>query len=197
MIPDSLKKFRPAPAAEIAGDIEPGDEARALLAGHPDGPGFLAALMAHRLWIDAVRVLAFALPNREGVWWACLAARATLPADRPPGMEAAIAAAEAWVYHPEEANRRAAFPPAEALGFQTPAGYAALAAFWSGGSLAPPDMPEVPPSPKLCPTAVAAAVLAAAVLSEPAKAEDKYRAALAAGLDIAAGGNGKPGKSWS
>lgn len=192
-----MKKFRQAPAAEIARDCEPGDDARALLATHPDGPGFLAALTTRGLWIDAVRFLAFALPNREGVWWACIAARATLPADSPPGWEPCIAAAETWVYRPDEITRRAAFPPAEAVGFQSPAGYAALAAFWSGGSLAPPDMPEVPPSPLLCPTAVAAAVLAAAVLRDPAGAEARYRAAMAAGLDIAAGGNGRPGAPWT
>ena len=193
----SLRKLKPVPAAEIVQGCDLSEDAAALLPARPEAAPFLAALMERALWVDAVRFLAFALPIREGVWWACLAARATLPADAPPGWELCIAAAEAWVYRPDDEARRAVFPLAEAIGFQSPAGYAGLAAFWSGGSLAPPDMPEVPPAPGLCPTAVAAAVLAAAVLRDPVKAEGKYRAAMSSGMDIAAGGNGGPGKPWS
>ncbi len=188
-----LHKFRAASAAEIAAGFEPGEGARALLARHTTAGAFLSALIAARLWVDAIRLLAFALPNREGVWWACLAARDAMDGEVPAGWLPCLEAAEAWVYRPGEDTRRAAFPPAEKDAFESPAAYAALAAFWSGGSLAPADAPEVPPSPVLCPTAVAAAVMLAAVLHDPRQAEAKYRKFIAAGINIANGGNGRTG----
>ncbi|MBC7740321.1 MAG: hypothetical protein H7245_24645, partial [Candidatus Saccharibacteria bacterium] len=53
--------------------------------------------------IDMLRLLSVALPARERVWWACLAARDTLKsgAKLPPP----LAAAEAWVFKPTEENR--------------------------------------------------------------------------------------------
>lgn len=191
MIQGDLRKLRHAAAADIVAGVELGAGARALLAGHAQPGAFLSALVEARLWLDAVRFLAFALPNREGVWWACLMARDTLPLDAPAGWLPCLEAAEAWVYTPSDEARRAVFPLAEAIGFESPAAYAGLAAFWSGGSLAPVGAPEVAPSPLLCPTAVGAAVLLSAVLRDPAKAEQRYRAAIAAGVDIANGGNGR------
>jgi hypothetical protein len=69
--------------------------------------------------------------------------------------------------------------------FSTPAGSAALAVFFSGGSIAPPDMPAVPPEPSITPNSVAGSVMLAAVLKEPEKAQEKYQLFLAEGLKIA------------
>ena len=45
-------------------------------------------------WVDMVRLLSVALPVRERIWWACLAARDMLePGARVPPP---LAAAEAW-----------------------------------------------------------------------------------------------------
>ena len=191
----SLRKVAATSAAEVCAKFEASKEAQALLAPGMNPAAFLAAIAEHGLWSDALRFLAFALPKREGVWWACLAARSSLPSDAPPGMAACIDAAEQWVFRPSDESRRATFPLAEAIGMDSPAAYAGLAAYWSGGSLAPVGMPEVPPNPALCPTAVAAAVLLSAVLREPHKAEGKYKALLASGVDIASGGNGSGRKS--
>jgi hypothetical protein len=60
-----------------------------------------------------------------------------------------------------------------------------VAAFWSGGSLAPPNVAEVPPGEHLTPGAVANAVLLAAVLSEPEKAAEKFRKFFALGVEVA------------
>jgi hypothetical protein len=57
--------------------------------------------------------------------------------------------------------------------------------FFSGGSLAPPNVAEVPPPDHLSPGAVAGAVMLAAVAGEPAKAEEKYKKFLAIGADVA------------
>ncbi|CAH1653488.1 conserved hypothetical protein [Hyphomicrobiales bacterium] len=153
---------------------------------------FIARLVDAGLWTDAIRFLAFALPKREGVWWACLSARRALPDGlRGEGAEqAAIAAAEAWVWAPVEDTRRACLAAAEAVACDGPAGYAALAAYWTG-NLAPPDKPEIPPDGRLAPTAVGAAVLLAAVGRRGAEIEAHYRLAVAEALDIARGGDGR------
>jgi hypothetical protein len=124
------------------------------------------------------------LPKREAVWWACQCVR---PASGAAA--SAIQAAEAWVAEPSEARRRAAQPAAEAAGVGTPAGCAALAAFFSGGSLAPPDLTAVPPADDLTETCVAGALDLAAVQAEPEKAPERYRRFLTLGLEVADGKN--------
>jgi hypothetical protein len=187
----ALKKITAAAAADIARSAKLSAEAEALLARATTPAAYLGALIEAGLETDALRFLAFALPKREAVWWACLAARDALAADNRPEVAACLEAVEAWVYRPDEEKRRQTFPLAEAVGFETPAGYAALAAFWSGGSIAPPDAPEVSPDPALTPTMAGAAVLLAAVKPDPLKAPAKHRLAIARGIDIANGGNGR------
>src|SRR5215510_2858278 len=114
-------------------------------------------------FVDAVRYLANALLQREAVWWACIAARAALGSAKRPTDLDSVTAAEAWVYKPTEENRRAAMTKAQATQFDTPCAWAAVAAFWSGGSMAPPDVPVVPPPPFLIGRAVSGAVMLAAV----------------------------------
>jgi hypothetical protein len=50
----------------------------------------------------------------------------------------------------------------------------------------------VPPGETLTAAAVAGAVCLAAVQQEPERAPEKYRVFIAQGLDIAAGGTGRP-----
>jgi hypothetical protein len=57
--------------------------------------------------------------------------------------------------------------------------------------MAPPDAPPVPPGEELTGTAVAGAVMLAAVQTEPERAEEKFRRFLMQGIDIANGGSGK------
>lgn len=191
MEPGSLRKVAVTSAAEVCEKFDLSETARPLLASGMKTGAFLSALMEGESWPDAIRFLAFALPRREAVWWSCIAARASLAPKPPDAVQDCLRAAEEWVYRPTDENRRAVFPLAEAIGFDSPAAYAGLAAYWSGGSIAPPDQPEVKPDEKLCPSMVAAAVLLSAVLHEPRKAPLKYRALLASGVDIANGGNGK------
>ncbi|HXP31325.1 MAG TPA: hypothetical protein VN832_09565 [Stellaceae bacterium] len=156
-----------------------------------DASANLDLLMKRGLLSDAVRFLAHSLPKREAVWWACLCARDMLPADAAPALLAAVQAAEGWVMAPSEEKRREAMVTAEAAGFRAPASWAAVAAFWSGGSMAPPNAPVVPPGDPLTGAAVAGAILLAAVQTEPQKAFEKYRRFLDYGIDIAGGGSGR------
>lgn len=184
-------KIKAERASEVCRLYTPEPDAAALLT-LDDTPGdFLDRLIAQGRLADAARFLAFALPRREAVWWACLCARDMLPDGAKPGEVAALEAAEAWVFKPVEDNRRAAMARAEAAGFTSPSSWAAVGAFWSGGSLAPPDLPEVPPGPELTGTAVSSAITIAAVQTQPEHAHAKYRRFLDYGLDIANGGTGR------
>ncbi len=123
------------------------------------------------------------------MWWACLCARQAHGASPPAPIGPALAAAEKWVSDPSEDHRRTAQAAATAAGMGAPAGCAAMAAFFSGGSLAPPNAPVVPPGEHLTAHAAAGAVMLAAVLTEPQKAVEKYRKFFALGLDVGNGVN--------
>ena len=177
---------------EISRDANLGDEARGMLDEGQSPRAYLDLLIEKSLLVDAVRFLAHALGKRHAVWWACQCARKSAePAPDEP-TRAALEAAERWAADPSEANRRAAQEASEAVGLGTPAGCAAMAAFWSGGSLAPPNVPAVPPADHLTGHGVAGSVQIAGVLREPEKAEDHYRDFLRIGVEIAEGANRWP-----
>ncbi len=174
-------------AAEIAphvADLSP--EAKAALTPSQTPGQFLDALVAKRLFPDAVKFLAHAIGRREAVWWACTCNRQTLTPDVPAPAVAALVAAETWCYQPTEENRRAAHAAAEAATMDHPPSLAAMGAFFSGGSVAPANVPQpVPPGPFHTARMVAASVMLAVVRREPERAADKYRAFVAQGVEIA------------
>src|SRR4051812_7753624 len=164
---DGMARVQAATAAEVCKRFEPGEIALGLLRDEMPPRPYLESLIEKEQFPDAARFLAHALPKREAVWWACLCARKVAGADPPAPIFAALKAAEAWVADPSEENRRAALPAAETAGYGTPAGCAAAAAFWSGGSLGPPDLPAIPPAEHLSAHGAACSVMLAAVASEP------------------------------
>jgi hypothetical protein len=186
-----FKKVAADRAAAICQDIDLDEAARGLLAPELAPAAFLRLLVDGALYADAVRFLARALPKREATWWACLCARSALGENPAPELLKALELAEQWVQRPTEEHRRLTYPAAQESQFGHPASWAAMAAFWSGGSMAPPDVPAVPPADNLTAKAVAGAVMLAAVQTEPEKAEAKYQRFLDQGIDIAGGGSGR------
>src|ERR671916_119514 len=91
MIHVSAKK-----ATEVCARFAPGEAALGLLAEDQTPRQFLDALVENGEFHDAVRFLAYALPKREAVWWACLCARAASGANPPASILAALNAAKAW-----------------------------------------------------------------------------------------------------
>lgn len=176
-------------AAEICRLFALGKEARQLLKPDLTTRRFLELLIEKEHYDDAVRFMAHALPKREAVWWSCQCARQIYGAALRPRAAKALQAAEAWASSPTEEHRRAAMRSAEDAGLGTPPGCTAAAAFWSGGSIAPPDAPITPPVETLTATSVAGSILLAAVLSEPEKAPVKFRAFLTLGVEVANGSN--------
>jgi hypothetical protein len=186
---DAFKKVT-LPVPEICASAALTPEAKTLIGTDSPAVAVVEALSANGLYADAVRFLARGLPKREAVWWACLCARDRLPADAPPPVAAALQAAEDWVYKPTEENRRIAMARAEAASFETPSSWAALGAFWSGGSLSPAGNPAVPPADHLTGLAVAGSIMLSATQTEPQHATARYRQFLAYGANIANGGRG-------
>jgi len=129
--------------------------------------GIIAALARAGFPIEATRVFAHALPKREAVWWACMCAAHTAPAQSAEGDLKARELSETWVRQQSDDTRRAAMEEAKRTGFQSPEAWAAVAAFWSGDSLAPPNVPPVPPPAHLTGVAVAGAVALASVRARP------------------------------
>lgn len=156
-------------------------------------PDALDRLQAAGFLIEAARLLAHALPRREAVWWACMCAAHTAPPDLPEADRLAREAAERWVRRQGDQDRRAALRQAEATSFESPESWAAVAAFWSGGSIAAEDQPAVPPAPHVAGKAVAGAIALAAVRTDPARQRARLSRFMESGRDIAAGGAGRLG----
>ncbi|HKW98171.1 MAG TPA: hypothetical protein VJN43_10585 [Bryobacteraceae bacterium] len=165
--------------------FEPGEQAKGLLRNGITGQQYVDRLLEQKLFPDAVRFLACLLPKRQAVFWACQCAKRFYGGNPPPEKAAALAAAQKWIADPNDENRRAAMPAAQAAGLDNPAGCAALGAFFSGGSLGPPNVQPVPPGEFLTAKAVTGAVVLSIVSKEPEKAPEKFRAALAEALEIA------------
>ena len=191
-VPQSLRKINVRQASEIYQHFELTAEAATLEDDTLAPEACLGILIEAEQFEDAVRFLAHALPRREAVWWACLAARTvTRDEDADPRHQAALEAAESWVFEPVEANRRKAELLAEKTRFRHPSGWAAVAAFWSGASITAETEPPVPPPTHLYAHAVTGAVMLAASLDDPNHVKPKLRAFLKQGMDIANGGNGQ------
>ncbi len=164
--------------AEIAG------AARELLKPGASPRQYVDLLIEKEEFPDAVRFLAHALPKREAVWWAWVCARRAAGDNPPAPIKDSLAATEKWIAQPTEENRRNAMKAAEVAQLSTPAGCAGLGAFFSGGSLSPPDAPPNPPGEFLTAKAVAGAVIMAVVSKEPEKAPEKYRSFLAQAIEV-------------
>lgn len=186
---EAFRKITGTTAQEISDRAQLSAESRPYLVPSLSPQGFLSLLVEAENIGDAVRFMAFALPIREAIWWAYMVAKSNLPA--PTELEArCLERAAAWVYEPSDARRRSCMECAESAKFEGAAAYAALAVFWSGGSLAPEGMPEAEPDPRLGAIGVGASVLLSLTAGEPAGLQARFEQALSRALDIANGGNG-------
>jgi hypothetical protein len=176
----------PRGTAELCALADLSDDARAILSEGARSPrAFFALLIERGHPTDAIRFLAHALPRREAVWWAWVCARKSAGATPPAPVKTALDVTEQWIVQPTEDHRRKALQAGEAARFSTAAGCAALAAFMTNGSLAPPDAPVVPPGEFLYAKAVAGSVTVAAVATEPERAPEKFKEFLQLGLEVA------------
>ncbi len=145
-------------------------------------------LVAQNLLMDAMKILALALPPREGVWWGCLAARDTTMKDGKKTK--ALDAAEAWVFKPCQETKKAAEK------FALEPGDADVVMAEAVFNVPLPDDEEPPVSP---PHLVGLLIFSAQVDSFfshklPEDINRQGQLLLARGLDVAKGGNGQIGE---
>lgn len=148
----------------------------------------LAELDTKGALIDMLRLLAVALPPRERVWWACLAARDTLPEGAPPTPP--LKAAEAWVFKPSDDNRAAAIAALKLASVDDDTVHCATAVQFADGTLGVGDLAGHQGPPGACETLVFAMNVVA--LGTRGAENAAYGAHLVdRALDIARGGSGR------
>ncbi len=184
-------KIKQPEATLITKDLELSSDANVLLTLEITPAQYIQKLIEKKLFVDAIKFLAAGLSKRESTWWACLCARTVLT-DKPSALDIkAIERAEAWVYKPTPENCQLTQPAAEATEFKTAAGWAAIAAFWSGDNISPNKEAIVPPPTGLTAKAVNGAVLLAATQVPPAEIMVYQQLFIRQGVDIACGGDGR------
>jgi hypothetical protein len=149
-----------------------------------DGPTsviLLERLTGHSLLAEAARLIGYALPEREAVWWACKCVSHTAPASLPPQAQAALSAAEEWVWRPGDAARAKAARAAAAAGYDTAPAWTARAAFASRPAW---------PLHARCGRRVERAIALAAVTGGGERSEWRLQQFIASGREIARGGAG-------
>jgi Family of unknown function (DUF6931)/Inner membrane component of T3SS, cytoplasmic domain len=155
----------------------------------PDQPAadLAEALRKKKQYQAALRVEGHRLGPRNAVWWGVMSLDGLFGDDVPEDEVLPLEAARAWVAEPTEENRRTAGDAAAEVKHAGLACWPAQAAFWSGGSLAPEGLPEVPPDARLTGQGVTAALLMAAAHGAPAGAKGRYERFLALAKDVAEG----------
>ena len=103
----------------------------------------LAELEKVEAWVDILRMLSIAMPPRESIWWACLAAR-DLVGEGDKNATPCLKAAEAWVFNPDEKSREAARASLDNVYVDDDTALVATAAMYAAGNMGPGDMADYP-----------------------------------------------------
>ena len=122
--------------------------------------GFVRKLLASPTPEEAVTFMAQLFTRRVAVWWGHECLRHLERHLDPQDLEMMALCAD-WVACPDEPHRLHLMRALEASAMRSPGVWLAMAAGWSGGSLAPPDSPVVAPPRFLTGRGVNAAVLSA------------------------------------
>jgi hypothetical protein len=138
---------------------------------------------------SALRLIAGVLPTRESIWWAWVSARYAAQLSGGPAPSAAVhkalTAIEQWVVRPDDDARRVAWDAGNAAGLDTPVGMVAAAVFLSGTTVAPANLPAVPPPPGAGMPLVSGAIFIASTASKnPEQFEPTMVAFAAQGMEI-------------
>lgn len=132
---------------------------------------------------EAVTFMAQLFTRRVAVWWGHECLRYLERALDPLDMEM-MALCAAWVATPDDAHRRHVAVSAEGCATRSPGVWLAMAAGWTGGSLAPPDSPTVVPPRFLTGRGVNAAVLSALARAKRAERQETLETFIAMAHDL-------------
>lgn len=186
---ENLKKVPPEPAAKLLANANTKLQTKHGLPASASVASVLAELERQAAKIDMLRLLSVVLPPREATWWACLAARDLVGPDAKQ-VPQPLAAAERWVFKPNQDNRAVVRHAYETAEPDDDTAYCAMAALYADGTLGPGDLNQLAAPPN----GVSAAVFAMNLLAMRANVE-RMQAYLDIlidrALDIGRGGNGK------
>ena len=136
---------------------------------------------------DMLMLMACALPPRERVWWACLAARDVInPDDKVP---LSLTTSEAWVFKPNEDNRIAAQKSIDLAEPSDDTVHCATAIVFFDGTLGPGPLAEHQAPPGAAELSVFA-MNVIALCRDPAQMDAMGDVLVDRALDIARGGPG-------
>jgi Family of unknown function (DUF6931) len=184
-----LKKIAREPAARLLANANAKLQSKLTSPASASVEVVLSELDEQQAVVDMLRILSLALPAREGVWWACLAARDLVGQDVTP-VPPPLAAAEKWVFSPTDENREAARDALELADMDDQTEFCATAVMFCDGKIGTGDMAEIDAPPGGSETAVF--VMNATALAESGEEFDTYGQLLVdRALDIARGGSGK------
>jgi hypothetical protein len=175
-------------ARELCQEADLGDEAQAHLHDHPELPVFLDRLAGAGRYTDAVQIWARRLALPQALWWSCLCVWHRVRPQPHEVEDRALRTVLQWLNQPSEANRRACGAAAEKCKPASTPGNIARAAFWSSGSVLPPELPVVTAPPGLPAQCLAAAVITVAEGEGP-RVRDAYRLFLGLAQDVLTGTN--------
>jgi hypothetical protein len=185
-----LKKIPPDPAAKQLAQANTKLQTKLAAPASASVVQVLTELEEKGQKIDMLRLLSVCLPPREATWWACLAARDLIGEDAktvPPP----LAAAERWVFKPNQENRQGARDAFEAAEQDDDTVYCAMAAVYADGTLGPSGVLANSPAPPNGVSAAAFAMNLIAMRANTPRMQVYLDILIDRALDIARGGNGK------
>lgn len=178
--------------SEVITDLALSDDAVEVMSECSNTLSFLNRLCDEGLFHDAFVTLARVLPRQYAIIWGDRCLQLAPADDISDAEQHSINIARQWISNPDEALRRAALDAAEALEFDGAYAWFAAAVGYTGGSLAPRDLEEVPPPQHLTAMAIAACLLLLSA-KEPETMAETSRKMIDTGLEMVAipGGDGK------
>lgn len=184
-----LKKVPKEPAARMLAMANAKLQTRLALPANASVEAMLEALEGEGATFDIIRLLSVALPPRERVWWACLAARDYI-GEGPKNGTPSLVAAEAWVFKPTPENREKARATLDHAEVDDDTVHCANAVVFCDGTLGAGDLSHQPAPPgasEVC----AFAMNLVALKKHSGSFPDYAERLIARALDIARGGNGQ------
>jgi hypothetical protein len=184
---EPLIRLRRHDVVEVCQDFDLQDESRKYLVDTPQANSFLACLIHDEGYFDAIRFLAYALPEREAVWWACQCIRCMPVCFQGEIATQALESAEAWVHDSRPESCRNALDAAKKHAFDmptSPAAWTAMAAACTSHEL---GEAEGHPEPKLSTAYSAAGAITLAASSNVDHMAERCAEFIDMGVKIAQG----------